>query len=395
MPLDRLAPDQRAVVQLVLQQGRSYDDLAGLLGISGDAVRDRARAGLSLLAGSAPTPARAGDIVDFLLGQQTVSQREATRELLGSDEEAREWAETVADELDDVAGDELPDIPTGPSTTTALSPEPAAPTVEAPVPVPAEAFDEGDEVDDDFDDLDVPVEPISPSPGIESNRPRPRPLRDGGLDRPRSRPRPGDSPRSPISGPAQGSRKASKLGGMLLIGGLGVLVAAILIFVVGGNDDDDPASTTGNTPSASPSPSASATPQALGQIELKPVGGSGATGALTLFVAPEGGVLFTLQAAKVPALKEGEAYAIWMTAPGVKARRLGYFNEAPQGESRELGTSGPRPEDVQKFTEWLSTYHRVVVSRETVEKSTRPTGIVLSGVLPGAEKGSASATPTP
>ena len=42
MSLDALAPDQRAVVQLVLQQDRSYDELAGLLGISTDAVRDRA-----------------------------------------------------------------------------------------------------------------------------------------------------------------------------------------------------------------------------------------------------------------------------------------------------------------------------------------------------------------
>src|SRR5690242_12824963 len=40
--LEALAPDQRAVVQLVLQQDRSYEDLAGLLGISTDAVRERA-----------------------------------------------------------------------------------------------------------------------------------------------------------------------------------------------------------------------------------------------------------------------------------------------------------------------------------------------------------------
>ena len=43
MSLDVLAPDQRAVVQLVLQQDRSYEELAGLLGIAPEAVRDRAR----------------------------------------------------------------------------------------------------------------------------------------------------------------------------------------------------------------------------------------------------------------------------------------------------------------------------------------------------------------
>ena len=50
MPLDALAPDQRAVVQLVLQRGRSYAQIAELLKISEDAVRARAHAGLIALA---------------------------------------------------------------------------------------------------------------------------------------------------------------------------------------------------------------------------------------------------------------------------------------------------------------------------------------------------------
>ncbi len=32
-PLERLAPDLRAVVSLVLQQGRSYEEIAALLGM--------------------------------------------------------------------------------------------------------------------------------------------------------------------------------------------------------------------------------------------------------------------------------------------------------------------------------------------------------------------------
>src|SRR3954471_19057175 len=81
--LDALAPDQRAVVQLVLQQDRSYEELAGLLGISADAVRERAHKGLARLVdpGSVPDDQR-GDISDYLLGQQSVSGREQTRSLL-------------------------------------------------------------------------------------------------------------------------------------------------------------------------------------------------------------------------------------------------------------------------------------------------------------------------
>ncbi len=48
--LESLAPDQRAVVALVLQQGRSYEEIAALLGMPADAVSARAHAGLAALA---------------------------------------------------------------------------------------------------------------------------------------------------------------------------------------------------------------------------------------------------------------------------------------------------------------------------------------------------------
>src|SRR4028118_1578993 len=94
MSLEALAPDQRAVVQLVLQQERSYDDLAGLLGISTEAVRERARAGLERVGGSAGdlTAEELGEIADYLLGQQSVSRREATRSLLSGSADARRRA---------------------------------------------------------------------------------------------------------------------------------------------------------------------------------------------------------------------------------------------------------------------------------------------------------------
>src|SRR3954454_392547 len=82
MSLDVLAPDQRAVVQLVLQQDRSYEELAGLLGIAPEAVRDRARRGLERLApDDGLTDDERGELADYLLGQQSVSGRETTRAL--------------------------------------------------------------------------------------------------------------------------------------------------------------------------------------------------------------------------------------------------------------------------------------------------------------------------
>ena len=54
---DRLAPDQRAAVELVLRQGRSYGELSDLLGMPEETIRTRARGGV---AGLAPGPRGAG-----------------------------------------------------------------------------------------------------------------------------------------------------------------------------------------------------------------------------------------------------------------------------------------------------------------------------------------------
>jgi hypothetical protein len=48
--LDRLAPDQRAVLSLILDQHKSYEEVAAMLGMSERAVRDRAHAALDALA---------------------------------------------------------------------------------------------------------------------------------------------------------------------------------------------------------------------------------------------------------------------------------------------------------------------------------------------------------
>ena len=123
--LDALAPDQRAVVQLVLQQDRSYDDLAALLGITPEAVRERAHRGLERIApGADVDPADRAEISDYLLGQQSVSARESTRSLLHGSEAARDWALTVASELAGVARSPLPEVPSGPAATRAREPEP-------------------------------------------------------------------------------------------------------------------------------------------------------------------------------------------------------------------------------------------------------------------------------
>ena len=112
--IDDLPADRRAVLQLLLKQGKSYDDLAGLLRIGPETVRERARDALDRLGpadGAGLDPDRQDEIADYLLGQQGASQRAATRAFLEGSPEGRSWARTVAGELRPLAGDGLPEIP--------------------------------------------------------------------------------------------------------------------------------------------------------------------------------------------------------------------------------------------------------------------------------------------
>jgi hypothetical protein len=58
--LDRLPPDQRAVLSLVLDRGKSYAEVADMLRIPEQAVRDRAHAALDALADERATARTAG-----------------------------------------------------------------------------------------------------------------------------------------------------------------------------------------------------------------------------------------------------------------------------------------------------------------------------------------------
>src|SRR5215210_532921 len=195
MPLDALAPDQRAVVQLVLQRERSYAQIAELLNISEDAVRARAHAGLSALAPDAELPAdKLAQIADFLLGQQNGKPRQATRRLLRSSNGAREWAETVRAQLEDVGGP-LPDLPARPSEPAAKGSAPdrtgpkEAGRMETPLEETApdgaaqeEAAPDGAAQEEAAPKGTSPreVAPAAVAAGEDRPAPRPRPLREQG-----------------------------------------------------------------------------------------------------------------------------------------------------------------------------------------------------------------------
>src|ERR671914_2601653 len=105
-----LAQDQRAMLQLLLERGQSYEDIASLLGGSRDDVRRRARAALEELGGQDPD--REVGLTDYMLGQaDPIGRADAVRHLQ-SDPETLALAEKIAAQLQLLAPDaELPELP--------------------------------------------------------------------------------------------------------------------------------------------------------------------------------------------------------------------------------------------------------------------------------------------
>src|SRR5207302_6948951 len=110
--LDTLTPDQRAVLDLVLQRGRSYDEIARLLGIDRAAVRARALAAFDELGPETEIASESRALItDYLLGQLPERAAEQVRDRLAKAPEERAWARVVASELRPMANKPLPEIP--------------------------------------------------------------------------------------------------------------------------------------------------------------------------------------------------------------------------------------------------------------------------------------------
>jgi hypothetical protein len=114
---DQLSPEKRAIVELVLQQGKTYPELADMLGMPESRVRELARDALVELA---PVSVRGveddwrGQLADYVLGQQSGPEATATKGHLRRSEAARSWARSLLDSLEQLyANGSVPAIPEG------------------------------------------------------------------------------------------------------------------------------------------------------------------------------------------------------------------------------------------------------------------------------------------
>jgi hypothetical protein len=319
---DSLPPDQRAVLQLVLGQGRTYEDLAGMLGIEPLAVRARAVGAAEALGPDAGrlAPERRAEIVDFLLAQGTAGQRQATREYLAASAGGRAWARAVAGELRPLGLGELPEIP-----------------------------DESDQPE-----AEPPGEPAAAAPPRPARARRREPT--NALDEPAAAPP-----------PVRERPSSSRIGGALLLAGVGIVVAVVLIIVIGGGGGDDKASTQASTSTTPATQTATTAPRPEAQVNLR--GPNGELGVAQI-VSQQGQRAMALVAQGLPASPSG--YAVWLYNSPRDLVRLGFTQAV--GKDGKLSALSPLPKNASHF-------HELVISKETAKQPKVPAQVVLRGPL--------------
>jgi hypothetical protein len=137
---DQLSPEQRAIVELILRQGKTYPELADMLNLPEPRVRELARDALVELA---PVSVRGveedwrGQLADYVLGQQAGPEATATKGHLRRSEAARSWARSLLDSLEQLyETGSVPAIPDGErGRATRQRPERSRPSMNVADPV--------------------------------------------------------------------------------------------------------------------------------------------------------------------------------------------------------------------------------------------------------------------
>lgn len=112
---DQLPAEQRAIIELVVQRGRSYDALADALQITPERVRELAHDALVELSprtAERVEPERRAQIADYVLNQQSGAEVKATQSHLKRSEAGRMWTLSLLDSLEHMYEDgTAPEVP--------------------------------------------------------------------------------------------------------------------------------------------------------------------------------------------------------------------------------------------------------------------------------------------
>jgi hypothetical protein len=323
--LDALPADQKSVLQLLLRQGKGYDDLSGLLRLDADEVRSRAYDALDTLGPGAGglDAERRHEIADWLLGQRDPEEAAATRAFVDGSTAGRVWAHGVARELEPLAGDRLPELPAEAVATT-VTPAPAA----------------AHETDDEAEDAPTPFAPA-----------------------------------------ATASPRVSRRGGALLIGGAlaAIAIAVVLVIVLGGGDDNKPSST---ATQAANTTSTQAQPKVRAQVNLTAPKGAPVKKAVAIvqFVELNGQEAINAATQGLPNSKK-VVYGLWFYNSKSQAKLIGGFDQTDN--KGHLVLQGQLPKGVD-----ISSYKDLVITREKPSTNpTSPGAIYLRGSIQNAAGG--------
>jgi hypothetical protein len=336
--LEALPADQKSVLQLLLRQGKGYDDLSGLLRLDVEEVRSRAYDALDTLGpGAAGLPAeRRHEISDWLLGQRDPDEAEATRAFVDGSTAGRTWAHGVARELEPLAGDRLPGLP-------AEATEPEAPAAAAAGGAAGGAAAIDAAAGDEATAAEPAGTPFAPAP--------------------------------------TGAPRVSRRGGALLIGGAVVVaaIAVVLVIVLTGGDDKKG---NGSATQAAGTTSTQAQPQVRAQVNLTPPNGAPVKKAVAIvqFVDLNGQQAINAATQGLPTSKK-IVYGLWFYNSPSQAKLIGGFDKTDN--KGHLVLQGQLPKGVD-----ISSYKDLVVTRERPNTNpTSPGTIYLRGTIQDAAGG--------
>jgi hypothetical protein len=291
--LDALPADQRSVLQLLLKQGKGYDDLSGLLNLHANEVRSRAYDALDTIGpGSAGLPSdRRQAIADWLLGQQGPDEAKETRAFVERSPAGRAWADAVATELRPLGGDRLPEVPLdGNHATPAADAEPATAVSDAT--------------------------PFAPAPSA--------------------------------------APRVSRRGGAILIATVvAVIAGVVLVIVLTGKDDNNKPQRAADTTARS----TAAQPTVKAQVNLTPPRGAPAAKALAIvqIVESNGQNVVNAVAQGLPTSSKA-AYGIWAYSSPTQARLIGGFDKTDnKGHLVYQGALPQDVTDITRYKEILVT----------------------------------------
>jgi hypothetical protein len=389
-----IAPDQRAVLSLIVRRHKSYAEIADALQIDEQAVYERAHAALAELAGERADGLSASareQIGDYLLGQQSPSERLITYDHLEGSPAARSFAEAVTAELASIPAATLPQIPEASEASRGAPPSlgdisgPPETARQPPRAVGSKATTRATRRKGGAGtERTQRARTAAEGPEPPSSR---RPPDDVPLSAPKSAFQSGADDGLDVSAGKRSRRDrvagvralpSSRLGGAIVLAAIavGAILAVVLTTSSGGGTGGTQA---GSAAAQRAAPGTGATGSGAGggghvhlekQLKLTPPEGGGSAAGEAAVLSDSGRYVIALAAEKLPP-SQGFFYAAWLYNSPTQAYALG---KAPA-----VGSNGQLKPVAQALPEGAGAYHQLIITKETSEHPTHPGEIVLSG----------------